>query len=97
MNSEEDHPIIAESIFEASLHNQLPLAIDMIDKIFNNHTSEQVKNIIKHQSACLCLFTNYLEKQDRSVAALVDESVEQCRHAAKCAKQKIRDHNHGAD
>ena len=95
MSSEENHPLIAESIFEASLHSQLPLALDMIDEIFDHFTNEQVKNIIKHQQACLCLFTNHLEKQDRSVAALVDESVEQCKKAAKCAKQKIRDHAHG--
>ena len=96
MNSqEENHPLIAESIFEASLHNQLPLALDMIDEIFDHFTHEQVKNIIKHQQACLCLFTNFLEKQDKTVAPLVDESVERCRKAAKCAKQKILDHTHG--
>ena len=95
MNSEENHPLIAESIFEASLHSQLPLALDMIDEIFDHFNHEQVKNIIKHHQACLCLFTNFLEKQDKTVAPLVDESVEQCRNAAKCAKQKIRDHTHG--
>ena len=95
MNSEENHPLIAESIFETSLHNQLPLALDMIDEIFDHFNHEQVKNIIKHHQACLCLFTNFLEKQDKTVAPLVDESVEQCRNAAKCAKQKIRDHAHG--
>jgi len=95
MSSEENHPIIAESVFETSLHNRLQLALNMIDEIFDHHTHEQVKNIFKHHQACLCYFMQSLEKQDSSVAALVDESVEQCKKAAKCAKQKIRDHTHG--